>query len=396
MSTTQPNSYSSTELHRLLTVASQGHLHTLQRLLRDHADINALGTWDDDINGPNIQQGRPRWTMLTIASYHQQLSTVKYLISKGASIDFPPQDDDTALMIAAHQGHSDVFTLLLDHGADVTRKRFGGASILHEAVADVSPNDLDGKFQIITTLLDKNFPIDTADDEGYTALHHAALIGTLTLVTLLVNRGANLNAKNEWGDVPLDKAALGGRTDVVKFLLQNGAVVNNNAGGCNGLAFAASNGHGSIVTLLLEHGAKAVPESSEQPKLLRAARSGEVSIVNELIRRGFASQATKALVKAVLIDKVDIVRLLIDHGAADVNARNRNGQSVLHIAVLSKRWERFGTHGVVNNPRIKVLALLLDRGADVKAEDSQGQAPRQLALAAGYTAAVELLDATER
>ncbi len=395
MSTTQPNSYSSNELQRLLTAASQGHLHTLQRLLRDDADINTLGTWDDDINESNIQQGRPQWTMLTIATYHQRLSTVKFLILKGASIDCRPQDDDTALMIAAHQGHAEIFTLILDHGADITRKRLGGASVLHEAVADVSPDNLDGKYQIINALLDKNFPIDTADDEGHTALHHAALIGTLTLVTLLVNRGADLNAKNEWGDVPLDKAALGGRTNVVEFLLHHGAVVNNNASGCNGLAFAASNGQGSIVTLLLDHGAKAVPESSKRPELLCAARSGDVSIVNELIRRGFASQATKALFKAVLIDTVEVVSLLIDHGAADVNARNRNGQSVLHLAVLSKRWERSNTHGFVN-PRIGVLALLLDRGADVKAEDSQGQTPRQLALATGYTAAVELLDATER
>ena len=388
MSTAKPNSYSSTELQKLLTAASHGHLHTLQRLLRDDADINALGTWDHDINESTIQQGRPQWTMLTIASYHQRLSTVKYLILQGASIDFRPQDDDTALMIAAHHGHADVFNLLLDHGADITRKRFGGASVLHEAVADVSPNNLDGKSRIINVLFDKNFPIDTADDEGHTALYHAALIGTLTLVTLLVKRGANLNAKNEWGDVPLDKAALEGRTDVVEFLLHRGAVVNNNAGGCNG--------HGSIVTLLLDHGAKAVPESSKRPELLCAARSGDVAIVNELIRRGFATQATKSLFKAVLIDTVDVVRLLIDHGVADVNARNRNGQSILHMAVWSKRWERSDTHGVVN-PRIEVLALLLDRGADVKVEDSQGQTPKQLALVTGYTAAVELLEAvTER
>ena len=395
MSTTQPTLYSRTELQLLLTAASRGDLHTIQQLVRDEADIDSLGTCDDDIGESNIQEGRPQWTMLTIASYYQRVSTVKFLISKGASIDFRSHDDDTALMTAAHQGHAEIFTLLMDNGADVNRKRFDGASVLHEAVADVLPNSLDERAQIINSLVDKGFAIDTADDEGHTALHHAALIGTLPLVTLLVKRGAKIDAKNTWGDVPLDKAALEGHTHVVEFLLVHGAVVNNNAGGCNGLGFAASNGHGPIVTLLLDNGAKAVPEDCKRLELLGAARSGMVTIVNELVLRGFSHQATKALFKAVLIDTVDVVKLLIDHGAADASARNRKGQSVLHMAVLSKQWEREDAYGAVN-PRIAVLALLLDRGADVKAMDFQGQTAKELAVATGFIAAVKLLDDVER
>ena len=167
---------------------------------------------------------------------------------------------------------------------------------------------------------------------------------------------------------PLDKAALEGYT-VVEILLVHGAVVNSNSGGCNGLEFAASNGHGPVVTLLLDHGAKAVPEDCKRLELLCAARSGNVSIVNELVLRGFAHHATKALFKAVFIDKVDVIKLFIDHGAADANARNWKGQSVLHMAVLSKQWKRESAYGAV---KIAVLALLLDRGADVKTKDSQG------------------------
>lgn len=395
MSTTQPNSYNTTELKELLTAASQGDLHTLQRLLRDEADIDALGTWDDGNNGNNNQEGHSKWTMLTIASYHRQISTIRFLVSKGASIDFGPEDNETALMTAAHQGHADIFKILLDNGADVSRKRFGGASLLHEAVAGVSTDSLDGKTHIIHELLDKGFPVDTADDEGHTSLHHAALIGTLPLVTLLVKRNANINAKNAWGDVPLDKAALSGHTNVVDFLLSHGAEVNSSAGGCTGLGFAASNGHGSVVTVLLDHGAKAVPQECKRPELLCAARSGDASVVHELVLRGFAHQATTAVFKAVLIDTVDVVKMLIDHGAADVSARNQKGQSLLHMAVLSKQWERSDAHGVVN-PRIEVLALLLDRGADVEATDFQGQTAKGLAVAMRYTEAVELLQAVER
>ena len=395
MSTTQPKSYNTTELKNLFTAASQGDLDTLQRLLRDEADIDAIGTWDDGNNGYNDQEGSSQWTMLTIASYHRQIPTIRLLLSKGASIDFRPQNDETALMTAAYQGHADIFQILLDNGADISRKRFGGASLLHEAVANVSPDNVDGKTHIIYKLLDQGFPIETADDEAHTALHHAALIGTLPLVTLLAKRGANINAKNAWGDVPLDKAALSGHTHVVEFLLSHGAEVNHSTGGCNGLGFAARNGHGPVVTLLLDRGAKAAPAECKRPELLCAARSGDVSVVQELVRRGFAHQATAALFKAVLTDPVRVVELLIDHGAADVSARNRKGQAPLHMAVLSKRWERSDARGVVD-PRIEVLALLLDRGADGMATDFQGQTAMGLAVATGYTAAVELLQATER
>ena len=371
MSTTQSNSYSDNELKKLLKVASQGDLHTLQELLRDDANIDSARTWGS------------HWTMLTIASYHRQVSTVRYLLSKGASIDFQPQDGETALMTATHQGHADVFTLLRNNGADVDRKGFGGVSILHEAVADVSPKNLEGKIQIIFTLLNMGFPIDTTDDEDHTALHHAALIGTRPFVTLLVNGGANINARDRWGDVPLDQAAMGGHKKVVKFLLSRGAIVNNNEGGCNGLGFAALNGHRSIVALLLDHGAEEVPPTSGGLELLCAARSGKASIVRELARRGFMHQAKRALCEAVLLYTAEVVNLLLDLEVRFVNTRNATGSTLLHMAVLAGKL----------NPRIEVIVVLLGRGADVKAKNFEGQTAEELAVATGYVAAKELLRA---
>ena len=73
-------------------------------------------------------------------TFHRQIPGFK-----DASIDFRSHDDDTALMTAAHQGYAEIFPLLLDKGADVNRERFDGASVLHEAIAHVPPNNLNGK-----------------------------------------------------------------------------------------------------------------------------------------------------------------------------------------------------------------------------------------------------------
>lgn len=389
----QPEPYSSTERHQLLTAASQGDIHSLQTLLRG-ADINTVGTWDDDSNEDSDQEGRPQWTMLTIACHHRRLSTVRFLLQKGASINFHPPDGLSALMTAAHQGHDEMFVLLCDAGASIKHKSSEGTSLLHEAVADVSDNNLDGKTIIVTILLKRNFPIDTVDDDGHTALHEAAFIGTLPLVTLLVNGGSDINAENRWGDRPLDKAAMEGRHDVVDFLLSHGAVVNNQEGGCNGLAYAVTNGYRRVVILLLDHGAKTVPDKWPSLLLLCAARSGDACVVDEVARRGWGHQAKDALLDAVQLDTPAVVNFLMFLGLVDVNARNAAGQTLLHLAVLSKQWEISDVYGAMN-PRTEVIALLLRRGADVKALNFKGQTAKDLAVAEGYTAAVELLQANE-
>lgn len=391
MSTTQSYSYSPDELQKLLTAASRGDLATLHALVRDDANIDAVSTYDDDSSEHDNAEGRPLWTMLTIASHHREIAIIHFLRRKGASMDFHPLDGETALLTAAHQGHADVFDTLQSLGADVNRTRHDRASVLHEAVADVSSSNVTGKMRIMDILFGMNFPVDKIDDTSDTALHHAALIGSLTLVIYLVQHNADYNARNKFGDSPLDKAAMEGHTNVVEYLLFRGAEANNDAGGCKSLGFAAANGHGSVVTLLLDYSAKQVSRTSNWPELYYAARSGNASILHELARRGFAHQAKKALRQAILLDEVDVVRRLIDLGGMylDVNAPIQK-QTFLHLAVKLR-----GLEVPIADPRLGVVELLLNRGADVKVRNSQGQTAKELAEARGYTAAVELIQAYE-
>ena len=111
-------------------------------------------------------------------------------------------------------------------------------------------------------------------------------------------------------------------------------------------------------------------------------------MTQELAARGFADQAAEAVREAVLRDGADVVELLLDLGLVDLNKRDYWGQRLLHSAVLSKEWESY--------PRIDVIALLLRRGADVKAKNFERQTAKDLAIAKGFTAAVDLLHAHER
>ena len=61
------------------------------------------------------------------------------------------------------------------------------------------------------------------------------------------------------------------------------------------------------------------------------------------------------------VNHVEIVRLLVTEGGADVEATHVNGMTALHIAVIRQH--------------IEVVRLLIASGVDVNAKDSKGWTP---------------------
>ena len=368
--------YNSSEMETLLAASSRGDLPILERLLPDNKDIDTRGSLLEDRSA----DGQEKITMLQAAASHGQLEVIEYLIRKGANVNLQ-NDGETRLLTAAYQGQSQVPEILIANGADINHKRFRGASALHEAVANVSGENL-GKIAVVETLLSHGIDIEVADEDGHTALHCAALYGNL-------ENGADVNARNNWGYNPLNSAASGGHLETAELLLDKGAEVNNNGKeeGCNGLGQAARHGHTSTVALLLDRGRQGTISTTHEP---RTARSGTAATVSLLYQRGCAHQGPPSLFKAILTDPSDVVKLLL-HQGVDINARDTTERSVLHFAVLGQRFERSNAHGVLH-AGWEVLRFLLENGADATAEGSSGQTAKDLAVASNYIEAVELLE----
>jgi len=374
--------YSSTEMEALLAAASGGDLPTLERLLRHSVNIDTRGY----LKGTSKEFISEPTTMLEAAASHNQLEMMEYLIRKGADVNWA-YDGETALLTAAYQGRVQVLSLLIENGADINCKRFRGASVLHEAVHNVSADNLDRKIAVVEILLSHGFDIETTDVDGHTALH---CVGNLQIAEILVNKGADVNAKSISGDRPLDRAAVGGDLEIATFLIQKEAQVNNKEEGCSGLGLAARNGYTSMVALLLDHGAKAIIPRYKNYELLAAARSGTAATVSLLYERGFVHQGRPSLFMAILVDPLNVVELLLAQGV-NINARSRKGQSVLHFAVLRRPVDRTGSRGVLLS-RWEVLQFLLDKGADIEARDVNGQTAKDLATASNYVEAVGILE----
>jgi ankyrin repeat protein len=173
-------------------------------------------------------------------------------------------------------------------------------------------------------------------------LHQAIEQGNLERARDLLGKRAEVNEKDYNGRTPLHLAIQKGHKEIAELLIQNGSDINErNNGGMTPLHLAIVN----RVTLRWSHGI--------EPRHLEI---GEYD--------------------------TELIDLLITKGA-DVNAKNHNGRTPLHIAVAThlqilsadRRWGLPEILPSVSDIDREMLRLLIDRGADVNTKDDEGLTP---------------------
>jgi ankyrin repeat protein len=185
--------------------------------------------------------------------------------------------------------------------------------------------------------------------EGDNALRSAAS-RSLLLTKLLVDNGADVNIESYSGTA-LSAACEANDQSVVKFLLESGARIDTAA-----LTSASSHGHAEIVKLLLAKGA----DVNNSRALIEAAGSGHTDVVAVLSGAGADINAkdSGALLVALEAGHEEMVALLETKGAKKLTLEQLNKTLIL---VCNPQY-----HG----RQRRAVELMLDRGADVSAEDS--------------------------
>ena len=181
---------------------------------------------------------------------------------------------------------------------------------------------------------------------------------TEDLINEIEKGNASIHEKDEHGFSVLVYAIEWGLTDFAEFLIQKGAVLNE-------ITFyvAALTWNVSLIKLHLE--------ANLSPDLSYSGYTPLNTAIAALDRHMDANKYGSL---------VSIVDLLIDH-EADVNFKNEGlGQSALHLAA------HYGAK--------KLVTKLLQKGADISAEDNQGYSPLHHVCLGGYDISViqQLLD----
>ena len=321
----------------LMTAAYAGDLETVDVLLRHGADANA--------KEPVREQTALMWA---IGEQHTEVA--RRLVEHGADIHATTTLGFTPLLFAAREGNLEAAKIFLDAGADVNTKAKDDMSALHVATQR-------GHVNVAVLLLEQGAD-PNVDGPGFTPLHWA--VGTWETEMNGAN-GMTAPRGHEWDML---RGIQEGKFEWVKSLLEHGAdpnalleksptrygfTVTKQPKNMTPFALAAFAGEGEIMRLLAEHGADTSlrPDSGLTPLMIASglSRFRPENAVPE-------DDSLSAVIAAVEL-------------GADVNATDRSGNTALH--------------GAAHIRSTKIIRFLADNGADVNVLNKQGRSPLYVA-----------------
>lgn len=110
-----------------------------------------------------------------------------------------------------------------------------------------------GHIASLRHLINAGASVNYSAKNGYTALHNAAVNGSVRGMTLLLQSNAKINEpENDSNETALHKAVINNKPECVKLLIKSGAnIEQQNVDGANALHFAAVLGHTECLKALL-------------------------------------------------------------------------------------------------------------------------------------------------
>ena len=196
-----------------------------------------------------LEEKRRKEQKLCQYSYDGNIEEVQRLVRSGVKpncslLSFDDIYEDTPLLNASVNGHTEVVKLLLKFGADPNIGNYNETTPLHKAARG-------GHSELVKQLLDGGAMPDKQNIYGFTVLIGAAAHGHQNTVELLLEAGADPNKSNRFGETPLIEAAWSGYESLVKLLLKKGAdPTRANVSGQTALSLAKENGHTNVAILI--------------------------------------------------------------------------------------------------------------------------------------------------
>jgi ankyrin repeat protein len=324
------------------------------------------------------------------ASYRGHIEVCKILIASGADVT---RKDETslatdALLQSAQEGHDEICSLSLLHGASPDVRTSNGANgiwlrvlawddatvgIAHLLSCGMSPNAVDSS-------------------SGDSSLHIAVIFSQLESARLLIEKGADISARDVHGRTPLHFTYCGS-SEMVLALVEHGADVHaTDRMGRTALHYAARDLDISVISCLVELGSDInAKDASGWSPLMHACSWDESDAdldgddtmcvigailklcarVNARTLRGLA-----ALHFVCALGRQDSALQLVASGGR-LEARTRSGRTPLHIAAIANR--------------INVVRALIGIGACLDTADATGCSPLYSAAARGHKTIVREL-----
>ncbi|XP_067675639.1 uncharacterized protein [Haliotis asinina] len=426
----------------LMYACRHGQLETVKELLARHANTNVL-----DETGFSCLH-------LAAMKGHVPTAEWLLSVGQGIDVDCTNNTGRTPLMYAMRNGHADMVDLLIAQGSDISVKDHSTVSCLHMAVqsgswplielcldkghdvnacskayqtpamracrqgdlnlfkrlvekgANVSLGDgclsaacINGSLEIVDYLL-SNFPsidINRCDRKNRSAIMTASFHGHTDVVEYLQSKGADILQRDEYGQTCLHVACRSGHIKTAERLLPTFPIDVKDNNGMTPFMFALKANYFDMVDFLVEHGADMnVQNNRSQTSLHTSAWHGNAVGCAKLLDLGMHVDVHDSSKRTPLMcvskrrdDRSEVINILLERGA-DINVRDKDGNTCLHIAAESEG--HIATIGRLVEHQINTKSnLLLERGLDVNVQNEHGVTPLMCAARQGNRAVVDLL-----
>jgi ankyrin repeat protein len=323
------------------------------------------------------------------AAARGDVASVRQLLSQGADVHTPDADGTTALHWAVWADDLATANELIRAGANVTAASAFGVTPVYIAAEH-------GNAAIVGRLLDAGAGVNTADETGDTLLMAAARARNPQLVRLLLDRGATVNAAEPaLGHTALMWAVRADDPTAIALLLTRGAAIEATTRvGARGALRPPGAGGGSHGVGIVRGGVppqgEQLPTTGGMTPLLFAARDGRLEAARVLVSAGANlntpdPNGMTPLLMAITNCQLPVAQLLVDTGA-DVKAADWYGRTALWAAVEVRNLDlRSGAtdNGVDRDVALRLMASIIDRGADVNARVKEFPPQRRYMLPLG-------------
>jgi ankyrin repeat protein len=286
--------------------------------------------------------------------------------ARSANYDLRRVNGAAPLHFAAGEGHEGLISFLIERKANINIKNASGATPLHEAARL-------GKVNVIQLIVKNGAEIDAQDAKGNSVLHIAAPPQDhQSVIQLFLDNGVNPNLRDDHGDSPLHVLiSLNRSPETVRTLLTGDIDISaRNIVGQTPLSLAVQENRLALIPLLLSRGADIFAADNAGITPFDYAMRAKGPVLDALITPETAKKKDSAgntILHLAVRNKGDafIIGKILDQNA-DINARNREGDTALHIAAQMNLKE--------------AGEYILSKDANIFYANSAGESPLYIAL----------------
>ena len=330
------------------------------------------------------------------------VEAVRMLIARGSDVNAKePSQHQNALMWAAAERHANVVRLLIEAGADLQAHTKKGFSALHFAARE---GDLDSTKELLAAGVSvdvRSLPDETVETER--AVRDPSSGGRSASGAAAVSvapRGPAYQATISAGSTPLLVASVRGHVPLALFLLDRGADPNVLDGGFTPLHWASGTWEGGISNPVygFTDAMSGIPNRQARLQLVNALLAHGANPNARMTRRppGFAGLgggyedapgATPFLLASAAAD-LEMMRLLLAAGADPRQATDTQTTPVMAASGLNRG---IGESTITEEQALAAVRFLFDQGADATGATTNGENALYGAAYRGWNTLLALL-----